>query len=133
MTKLKAADIKARDAHAGELSTAFQDLEMAVEAFNNGLEKLWNEQIVAAVDAYNEKLIAAREWAQGIADDAQNYIDEKSEKWQEGDKGQQVIAFAESWREFSPEEIELDKPEELSLDDIEQHSEELDQLPEDSA
>ena len=62
-----------------------------------------------AVTAYNEAMENAKAFVEEVASRLREVYDGRSEKWQEGDKGQSADAFIQTWEDFSPdEESELD-------------------------
>jgi hypothetical protein len=62
-----------------------------------------------AVNAYNDVMTEAKEFVEEVASRMREVYDGRSEKWQEGDKGQSADAFIQTWEDFSPdEESELD-------------------------
>jgi len=78
-----------------------------------------NKQIADAVTALNAQIAAmnaivsdANELRDEIASAAQDYMGEKSEKWQEGERGVAYQEFASAW-ENEVEEIEEVEAEEL--------------------
>ena len=62
-----------------------------------------------AVSGYNDAMDNAKAFVEEVASRLREVYDNRSEKWQEGDKGQSADAFIQTWEEFSPdEESELD-------------------------
>lgn len=53
-----------------------------------------------AVEAYNAKLEELREFGQGVVDRIQEYIDERSDKWREGDRAGEYEDWVCEWIEF---------------------------------
>lgn len=117
MTKLTKAQLKQRDELGAKLNGAKEDLEHAVEEYNAALTTAWDE-VQQSLDAMNELIDDANSWRTDIAQEIADYISERSEKWQEGDKGQAYGQWQTEWEE-DIERIELEKPDDLSLDDIE--------------
>ena len=95
-----------RDAHAA--------LEASVITYNAAMEKEQREVRSKLVDL-NEKLQEAKGWAEGLAGDMQNYYDERSENWQEGDNGQNYDAWKSEYENFSPDDLEIDFHEDLEV------------------
>lgn len=81
------------------------------------------ELLDRAVSDYNEVLQEAKEFAESIAEGIQEYIDGKSEKWQEGDAASAYSEWQSAWAEFSPEVFELE--DEGFVDALERLPEEL--------
>lgn len=72
-------------------------------------EKHWEESDTAAIEAawtaWTDAMEAVQSFAENIRDEAQSYYDEKSERWQEGEKGEEYNLFIESWSEIADMEI----------------------------
>lgn len=157
MKKLDKTSIAQRDEISGRFSTAFDELNQAVQAFNDKMGEAW-ARVTAALDeynstldeawgglngveplltAYNEVIADANAWKADIAQEIQDYIDERSDKWREGE----VCARYEAWKEPYDEElqeIEIERPEDLELEEpdsldwggVDEAQEALDSLPE---
>lgn len=86
--------------------------------------------IERAVAAYNEVLAEAREFAEQAASDMDSYASERSEKWQESDKGSDYASWKDEWEGFSPDDVE---PPSIVTPDLEppdmSHAEDLEALP----
>lgn len=129
MKKLSKADIEARDVLITRLNDAFSELTNAVDEFNSTIQSQWTD-VEEKQNAYNEVLAEAGEWAEGIRDQIDEYMGERSEKWQEGETASQY----ESWKgEYENAaqlaESELSAPDELNVD-IDNHADTLGDLPE---
>lgn len=111
-----------------KLQEAFDNLQEGVEAFNDIVNAAWSNLQLGPLNAYNEAISNANEWQSGIVEEIQEYIDSKSEKWQEGDKGQAFVSWKEQYEE-ELETVELEKPDEVTFDN-DNPSELLDQKPE---
>lgn len=94
------------------------ELTSAINLYNEAMSEAW-EPVRAALDAYNTALEAATELANDVIGDLESKIEAKSEKWQEGEAGQQATAMLDAWEgtDFSP--IEMDKPDDLEEPDLE--------------
>lgn len=78
-----------------------------------------NEAIKTAAEKVNEKIAdlnaiieEANSLREEIESDAQNYYDEKSEAWQDGERGSAYSDFIQSWGE------EIETIEDVSIDEI---------------
>lgn len=78
MTKLKKKQEKERDALVARLN------EQA-------------EAINAAITKYNETLAEAKEFAQGIVGEIEDYVSERSDAWHESDKASAVEDWKTAW------------------------------------
>lgn len=116
-----------------KLRDADNELRQAVETYNTCVSELWNKHVAPAKENMNALIALASEWAEAeIASDIQNYYDERSEAWQEGDAGQAYTAWLEEWQGagwLPTDGIELDEPEALDEPDIDLDT--FEQLPED--
>jgi hypothetical protein len=110
-----------------ELTAQRSNLDGAIEAFNDALTTA-RDALQAAIDDYNDKLEGAREFAGEIAAQADSDMSDKSERWLEGDRGQNAEAWKSEWENATFEPIEIDMPDEISCD-ADDHAEMLDQLP----
>ena len=127
MKKLDKVILAQRDEIAGRLRDRFTDLESAVEEFNTQMDEAW-AKLETAIGSYNEVVGDANSWKTDVAGQIQEYIDGKSEKWQEGEAAQRY----EAWKSPFDEQIdavELEKPDNLESD-VEDAAEALEQLPE---
>jgi hypothetical protein len=125
--KLNKQERVTRDEHVAQLERAWADLVQAVSDYNESEPKL-REPVDKAVADYNEVVGEAKSFAEEIANRSEGEYDEKSEKWQEGEKGQAAAEFRDAWQTIDMEEIELAWPEELAIEDPD-HAPELAELP----
>lgn len=107
--KLTKQECKNRDTHVAALQEAAEILQSSVVEFNSEVERAW-EQVTSALETYNEALSNAREFAEDIANNIESFYDEKSEKWQESDRGSAVRSMQEEWAALDTEEVTLDAP-----------------------
>jgi hypothetical protein len=109
LTKIEAIE---RNAILDKFKDAAKELEEAIESYNSDLE---NNQITvqAKLDTYNELVSAAQEFANDIAGRAEEEISEKSETWQDGEKGQEAAAWKDAWENLSFDEVDIDFPDPL--------------------
>lgn len=85
---------KLTKAQATEQATLVEQLEQAAATAAD------------SITAYNEALSNAREFCSDIAETAQEAWNDKSEKWQESDKGQEVQGWIETWQEANLDDVE---------------------------
>ena len=103
--KLSRDQLAARDALATVLRGKAETLNIAIAAFNRGVEPL-SRAVGEALNDYNGILETARTLAGSISETAQGEFDAKSERWQDSEKGIQVRTWIEQW-EMSLDDIEL--------------------------
>jgi hypothetical protein len=125
--KLSKEQLARRHALAADLRDKALTLNIAIAAFNRGVEPLV-EAVAKAQDDYNELLEIARNLAERIAENAREEFEAKSERWQEGEKGQQVREWIERW-EMSLEEISIELPEALEEIEPDEHAGEIEEAP----
>lgn len=131
MFKLTKAELIQRVDLVERLNAAATKVEEAIDTFNERLAEQ-KEALEAAVVAYNEILSEVREFAEEIATEAESAISDKSEKWQDGDKGQAATEFKDAWEGLSFDDLELDLPEELTFE-APGHSDDLENAPEEAS
>jgi DNA repair exonuclease SbcCD ATPase subunit len=99
---------------------AQENLAREVETFNEKMRDAFRD-VETARDEYNSALADALSFAEDVATDAQEYFDNKSEKWQESDKGAAHTDWMDTLSNFGAEECNLDTPDDLeapSDDDV---------------
>lgn len=123
---------KEQSAQIKDLAKKLVDQVTATEA----TQATANETIAAAlatvvveVERYNELLGEARELVETIGTDLRGEFDDKSEKWQASDKGQDVNGFIEQYESTNFDDLDVPEIEEIALD-IEPAAEALEELPE---
>jgi hypothetical protein len=85
--------------------------------------------VSAAITDYNGALSDAKTFVEEVAERLRGEYDEKSEKWQESDRAQEVNEFIEQWENVDMEDVdesETVQPDELGCE----HEEALRELPE---
>ncbi|GAA5666125.1 hypothetical protein Brsp07_04634 [Brucella sp. NBRC 14130] len=122
MKKLSKQDIARRDAIIRKLADAALRLAAEHEALSDAVEK-FNGRI----DEYNEQLEEARGFAEDMVSEMDNYMSERSERWQDGDTGQAYSDWKSEWENVELDELEhVEVPELPSTD----HGDALEQAPE---
>ena len=129
MKTLLKTQLTERDALCTRLRDTYAALEAAIETYNAAVADQW-QPVADALDAYNAVVADAQGWREDIAGTIQSEIEEHSDTWQEGDKGQAFAAWQAEWEQADLETIEMEAPEPLSLD-VNDQSEVLEALPED--
>lgn len=89
-----------------DLQTEHSALTGAIEEFNKSIADAV-QALQAYVDDYNNVVHEAKEFLEEVAGEWRSDFDEKSEGWQEGDKGQEVNEQIESMENYNPEDFEL--------------------------
>lgn len=131
--KLDKQDTARKAALVEELGAASGKLEDALSAYNFEVSQA-QTRLQGAIDAYNVAVDEARGFAEDVARAAEDAIDNKSEKWQEGEKGQAASEWKDAWENNELDEITVEFPEELTIDDTEtDHGSKLDELPDEAS
>lgn len=117
MKRMTRQQIKERDDLAGKVEEAGTKLNETIGKFNSTLEDA-KAELEGAQSELNEAINNANAMREQIQGDMESYVDERSEKWQEGDAGNQYQSWIEAWSN-ELEEVELDLPESLEEIDVE--------------
>lgn len=100
MKKLTKTQLKELETVTSALGAAFTELQDACEVYNDAKpeDKVANKVTVETViSEYNSKLSDVRSVCETIAAEIREFIDGKSEKWQQSDKATAYEAWAEEW------------------------------------
>ncbi len=124
LTKELAAE---RDVMVAKLSAARSTLDTAIEAHNEAVRAA-HAALDAAAAEYNEAIEEARGFAGDVAREADEAIGERSDKWQESEKGKAAQEFAETWEGVCLEDFSIGDAAEIDGPD-EDAAEMLDALP----
>jgi len=127
--KLTKAQIADREQLVTSLREKGEALNAAIVTFNETVAGQ-GEALTTAIQTYNEQLEEARSFVGTIAEDMRGEFDEKSEKWQEGDKGQEVQAWVEAWEGVDLEDVEVEIPEAIEEIDADEDAGALEELTE---
>jgi hypothetical protein len=102
---------------AEKMAAAKEGLEVEINAYNGVLQEAW-ERLEEALSKLNEAIQEAEEFRVEIAGAQEEYYDERSERWQEGDAGQAYQAWKQDW-EMELSEVEMEQPDDLEMPDAE--------------
>lgn len=130
--KLSKAQQRQQAEHAAQLAARAADVGAELRRLLGSLPEL-ARPVNAAIERWNAAALAANAFAAEVADQLDGDINEKSERWQEGDAGQAAQALRDEWQEFdAPKlgEIWLLEPE--LDDDPNEAAKELAELPQES-
>lgn len=113
--------------HSKKLEELEKKIEAGIRKYNQTLSELFN-QIQADKQDYESELEETNEFLESVHSEMQEYFDERSEKWQESEKGSAYQDWMDEWN--SPlNEVELPEPQELLIEGLDA-AEILDNLPE---
>jgi chromosome segregation ATPase len=94
--------------------TAHAELETAIGTYNEALTEE-KGKVQEKLDALNAKIHEVKEWTVDLASDMQNYHDEKSERWQEGENGQNYSSWKDGYENLDTDDVEIEFPEDLEV------------------
>lgn len=101
-----------------DLQDAQEKVESAINDFNANINDLWANSVTESLDNYNKLVQQANEFVEETRDSMQTYYDERSEKWQEGERGQEFQSWLVEWDSTELEEIDVTMPEETDVPDF---------------
>lgn len=132
---------KKQVARQQEVSNKISEAAMAVEEAANKFEDKADLKpaLLDTIAAYNAVIEEAQEFASEIAEEILIYHSEKSERWQESDRGYAVETMATTWQEWAghPATIDVSELDDEALaalapdGDLPQDMDELPTRPED--
>lgn len=136
--KITKAEEKRQGILGAEIRNNWEDLEAACTVFNESDKgDVAKELLSEAIADYNGKLEEAKEFTEGVAERLGEYFDDKSEKWQEGEKGVEFSEWRDQWGDVEFDMVTWDDivttdeegKTEASLGDIESVDDKMDELP----
>lgn len=127
MKKISKAESELRDEIVRKLNDAFLGMERAVDELNQAIGEHWSA-VEDAQSVYNEALNEAQEWRDNIVTQIDEYVDERSDKWREGEKAEAYESWKSEYEAIDFSEAQLSAPDELSLD-VENPAEAIEGLP----
>jgi chromosome segregation ATPase len=134
MKALSKPDQAQLETYMERLQDRWSALADALEQFNTQIEAAW-AMVEEAETAYNETVADFRSFQAEIAQQIRDYMDERSEKWQEGLRGQAYAGWIEPWEnEELIEEADLAMPDlvDFALDEPSEGLGELDTAPDEA-
>lgn len=117
MKKLDKEQLARKDDLRDALAQAYTKLDAAISEYNGELELLRNK-IERAIGDYNETATEVRDFRDEIAQEIQDYMDERSDAWREGDKGGAYSEWQTQWGNIDLEDLEFELPEDLEAPSV---------------
>lgn len=114
MKRISKDDSKRKAEIVERLTVAENKFETAIQAFNGIVNGAWVD-LEAAQTEYSETVQEANSFREDIASEIESYIDERSDKWREGDAAGSYETWRDQWQEEF-EEISLDAPDEIAME-----------------
>lgn len=97
--KARAVHVQALQARAGVVSMELRKLLAALPGLT--------EPLNAALRQYNAAAKAATAFAHEVAEELESSIEDKSDRWKEGDAGQAAQSLHEEWQGYDAPELPL--------------------------
>ncbi len=126
---------KKQEQERGRIALAITEARDRLEAnlgiYNEKAKALFDEWVRGDLDKLNEAIEEAREFAEGVVGEIEGYMDERSDKWREGDRGAEYESWKDEWDSFvqDAEAVSVDPPESIDMPDGVEGSR-LEELPE---
>jgi chromosome segregation ATPase len=125
--KLTKTERTQHDTHVAALREALDTLNQAISDYNEAVASAHTDLENAAAD-YNSAMQDAKSFAEDIANERRSKFDDRTEAWQESDRGQSAESFIDAWENFDGEEVEYDTPD--TVDEVDDTAaDDLENLP----
>jgi hypothetical protein len=129
MQKLTKEQVARKRELVDQLSGAAQDLQAAIATYNEKCAAEFSA-VREAIDDYQAVVDEAQGFVEEVASDIGSYMDEKSEKWLESDRGQSYEQWKSEWENVEIPTVDIDEPEAIECDIDEMAGTPLDELQE---
>lgn len=127
MNKLSKEQLARKAEHVRLLDEGRKKFQAVLDEQNKVLAEV-RAAVDAARDEYNELVAATNEFIVEVYGAQEEYFDSKSEKWQEGDAGSVYGEWMNAWA-GELDELSIDGPEDMELDERDNDSLPLDEYP----
>lgn len=131
--KLTKDEMKTKTELGESLEKAWASVEEAVGVYNDDI-KVAKEKVTKVIASFNDVAAQAATFIAGVAERAEGEIGDKTEKWQESEKGEAAASWKDEWSEFDadgieimdwwPEELVIEQPTVVDLDALPEEMEE---------
>jgi hypothetical protein len=128
--KISKEDARTKSILIEDLTLAAARIDESVDHYNKTVEGL-RTPVELAVTKYNELVSKARELVTHIAEEAEQDIGDRDEKWLDTDRGQSCQSWQESWDGIELDDIDYQWPDELEID-VTDYAQELKDLPDEA-
>lgn len=115
MKTLTKPEIARRNALCALVQSAREDLDVAIAAYNTAMEEAF-VHVQTTADVYNGLIEEAKEWADTMAGQIQDYYECRSARWREGERGRAYDAWLEAYEEALFEAADIEAPDPLEWD-----------------
>lgn len=97
MKKLNSAQREKLESYQRDLESCKDRVDTAIGDFNLAINELWESTVGEDIKEYNTFVREAQEFIEEMRDKMHSYYDERSESWQEGDKGDEYQEWMDIW------------------------------------
>jgi seryl-tRNA synthetase len=110
-----------------DLTLAKQKITAAANTYNDEVAEL-RPSVEEAVTEFNNLLGEIRQLVSDIVTRGNESIDQKSDKWQESEKGEAAREWVDAWDGLDLSDLDFSWPDELEID-VPEYDSELEDLP----
>jgi hypothetical protein len=128
--KISKEELRTRTQLIEDLALAAADIDQCVSVYNDQVGGL-RTPVELAVTKYNELVSKARELCSEIAQEAEQDLGDKSEKWLDSERGIAAQSWVESWDGIELDDLDFQWPDELEIE-IPDYPDDLKDLPEEA-
>lgn len=116
MKRISKSDAQRKLELADKLEKAHSVLDNAISVFNERVTELW-PSVTEAIETYNQVAQEVNGFKADIAGAIESYMDDRSDKWREGDAAQSYEEWKSAWEE-DIEEAEIDDPDTVEMPEL---------------
>lgn len=117
MRKISKKQYKEIEVLHNKMNALFEEYNNKVNEIQDKIIDLIGEELNPVIDEFNENVSDLQNQVDEIYGELESYIEEKSDRWRESDKGEQYIEWSYEW---NVQYTQLDHCEiEVPLEDIE--------------
>ena len=102
-----------------DLRKASQKIENEIADFNTNVNELWGNLVLTSLDDYNKVRQQAQEFVVATRNQIQAHYEEKSEKWQQSEKGEVYQQWIDLWSEVEAELAEINLTVQVETQELE--------------
>ena len=114
--QLSKNQLAAWERRIGSARSSLDALNEAITSFNRTLASA-AEPLQGAAQSYNSALKELQSMAEQLAGDWRSSFNERTDRWQDGYRGQAINEWIETWENYSPEDAGFSPPDEVEEQD----------------
>jgi uncharacterized coiled-coil DUF342 family protein len=128
MKKLSKEQEKRRDELVNKVEEKTTELNEKIDELNEKIDE-FNAELSDAYNELNEAIDELNSFREEVQSDMQNYYDERSDKWREGEAGEQYQEWINVWENISIDQLDVPEVNELDQVDTDDFRQEVIDLP----